>query len=354
MLLDSNVLAHLLRTGARAGTYAHTAMAVYHRLRELPPNVAWLCSFEKDAKGAQRFHVCQSIAEVERTMGGSIRRWHEVQYGDRPVKLWVDVDAKEGDGDAIVAAVRDGVEREMSIAFGANLPSPHEWTADRPGKISRHLIWDVWMKDMEELKRFVTRAVSLMPSFARATVDPNYHSMKTLRLPYSTKYDGSGALVPHDGSKDFDMAKMLGSTLTLHRGIFDDPRLPPAPTLLLEYPKTESSESTERGESEMSLAHEVCKALGVTLLANQTSRHGVFLLKDKLVCPVAGREHKSNHCAIVIRQIDKGLVTKYKCLDADCRGATWPTRDVSSLAWSKEERRWPEDEAEEMKRVKVE
>lgn len=111
----------------------------------------------------------------------SMYAYHELISGDKPCRLYVDIDKTE-DITSILAAVGRCIHEKL----GVEPPSPVVFSA---GPSSHHAAWDVWLSTPSDVKALLT-GLGLDEQ-----VYPNSGVCKTLRLPLSYKVAEGGELV---------------------------------------------------------------------------------------------------------------------------------------------------------------
>ncbi len=305
---------------------------IYRSLDSVPSDAQWV--FAKEVGEVREFHTFATLAEFFfENEANTTRVWHEVLQPFQPIKLYVDVDGKGDDilmGDAAVS------EFVLIAAVG----DPVVWTADRPGKFSRHLIWeDYWFDSGSSLDVFVRNVVSKMTPALAKLIDFVYpvRAVKFFRLPYSCKLSSQKyPLTPLGLTDVFDSVRMARSMLMAHSG-----RKGSRGTAVVDAPKSLKAFEAPKVSVVLDddVVQRVAKTLGVTIRDGYTVQYNVYAINESQFCPFAGRVHASNNSALRIKQIGHWVDVRFMCLDPECKRGTWaPSRDCTAVGYIEERR----------------
>ncbi len=309
-----------------------------YRTLDSVPDEGFVVAREVGASGAREFHSFASLAEFAAVAAGSERAFHEIIRHDVPVKLYVDVDGKgrsAADGDACVA-------RFIAIANEEDptLGKPVVWTADRPDKCSRHMIWeDEWFDCGASLDAFVRRVAARVEC---DMVDLSYpvRGTRFMRTPYSHKLSHPDSpLVPLGGPVAYDAARMCRSLVTAHAGARGC-RGSAAVEVPRELRCVEVVAPRSAPTVDADVVARVTSTLGVTVRPGHVPAGNVYPIVERQWCPIAGRRHDSNNTAVRVEVRGRWVDVTFVCLDPECRRGRWrPSRDCAAAGWTSQERK---------------
>ena len=306
--------------------------------------------FSKDVngKGAKTFFAC-GYEQFCHSHYNYIPRKHiyELINPNLPCKIYLDFDEKDtSQSEAFEQSTSAFVDHALS-----KLPSGsthHIMVSDNPRKLSKHVIINVFLKDLETVKAFVYQCHLSVPC---PSLDLNvYTPFRSFRLLYSSKWgaDPSTALRV-EGNDSYDPELLLDTLIQA----FDRNKHSIYGATLL-FPKmtdNQAPSSKRRKMIEMIDSSGIDDNLhSMIQLFSETGHVQVYRFEEfdsmsrmivkGIPCPSIGREHKSNNTYVYIMKGTKQSTLGYFCCaDPDCndrrvnKGKYVSVPDSTMITW---------------------
>lgn len=340
-------------------------------------------AIDLDSTGKKKFCVypseknIKSLYEDARNNNGALH-WYEVLLsGDRPTRLFLDVESRDHTKGQVIDAVTSFLAL-MSICtqqIGDGAVDTYGWLdSSRKGKASFHVIGNIYFSSVADVGAVVRQcwcAVQdilcgklecpkcvvkddlkfLTEKNGECIVDCIYTRNRVFRLPYSSKFGSPHILVPFDALPKRDswydymvqsnksestisVLEIDGSAPGYTNKSFRDALIRPNDEIGWVLKDVRRSEACDLASCSNPFIAPVLQRLndmGFDLksetLRYSPSRRGWLVSTNSKRCGIARREHKSNHVWFLLTL---GSVKQY-CYDTDCRGCV----DVNvGDAWS--------------------
>jgi hypothetical protein len=268
---------------------------------------------------------------------------HEVILGNIPQRLYIDIDGKRTTLYESTPSIQDLIEEDYHIITPIvesiisvfrelydqqlDVSDMIFFTSSNRNKISYHIVIDRVVRDYLEQKNFFTKVCTTLPDLVRGYVDINiYKSINSLRLPYSSKTDGSRVKTPF-------IFTLNGAKLSNHHGVLDRMYFyicygmvtrvqgrHSLPQKVIEEPKVYKS---------IQLPNNVLEGVEAVIASNFQDDFEVSKVEGNLICLkrlqpskclTCGVEHEGENPFLVIStDFDGTPVVKFYCRRADRR-----------------------------------
>ncbi len=284
--------------------------------------------FSKDVngKGAKTFFACGYERFCHSHYNYILRKHvYELINPNLPCKIYLDFDEKDtSQSEAFEQSTSTFVDHALSkLPTGS---THHIMVSDNPRKLSKHVIINVFLKDLETVKAFVYRCHDSVPC---PSLDLNvYTPFRSFRLLYSSKWgaDPSTAL-RIEGNDSYDSELLLDTLIqafdkTKHSiyGI----------TLLL--PKMTDKQPTSKRRKLIAMTDTTSgiadNLYSMIQLFSETGHVQVYRFEEfasmsrmivkGIPCPSIGRQHKSNNTYVYIMKGTNSTLGYFCCADPDC------------------------------------
>ncbi len=277
-------------------------------------------------RGAKRFYTCEYEYFVFHYYPNlSVKHEYEVLRWDRPTKIFFDLDCSGAEWTAdlfrgLIKQVIDKTIEKCEILFDHLSPMYYLLESTSTDKFSAHLIFDIVMETMEDVKRFVTVFFDKVPGVDLSVYSRN----RCFRIMGSSKKgNGKKCLVgnvelfrtliqgvvssTYSGPLSYDGRPDCVYSFTSTSGALDRPRTAFVPTAaLVDY----------------------VNALGGKMSSGRADNEMYSFILSGIHCPFKGRVHKSNNTFLNIRR--SNYYGYMVCADIECsRVHFW----VGNYAW---------------------
>lgn len=254
--------------------------------------------------------------------------YHEMIFGDKPCRLFLDCDGPElsiDDEEIFITEIKNRVRSLFLETFFTSVGEPMIIAANRKGKSSFHVIWDVWFERAMMLENMIKKwfPEPIMGMNIDKMVYPKIRTPQTLRLPYCLKLVekvGKYPCLPWKNSSSLfsrdifikacltytsEQCEGFSTPSTLYSWVIDDPK-----TKFIESP-------TSSDERNLRIVIGWFELMYKCVQINQWSvrEDGSFSFRCRMFCPIANRVHKSNGIFVFATKFGS---LHHICMDEEC------------------------------------
>jgi hypothetical protein len=237
------------------------------------------------------------------------RKFHEVIFLDRPIKLFFDLESKTLSAEEFLLEAGKILQHFDNVGY----KPPVIFDSSRPEKQSWHVIYHTTVfRNLKELEVFVER---LFPN--NLIIDMQvYKKSGTLRVPYATSHNSfPHVLLPRNGNNNFDKELFKMGILHYYNVSFFCNNSIVA--------KCTTNATQKLYSKNITNLNKWAFINGYRILTCKETNINIIMYVKGITCPVKKEKHKSNNTSIVIDLINPSNPSTYTCLDNDCNKAKW-------------------------------
>lgn len=290
-------------------------------MREKNGGVLW--AKERGANGQRMFTLLPLDEHVRLYLASEDKMGDEYLELDRSARLFYDMDAEGTSPEEMIAMVQEVDMHTRALLkelFQLQEVELVELDGSRPGKQSRHLIYQVSFECIAQMDVFVNMVrdrCSLKTAKGHiCAIDVGKYTQKNgfMRLCYSRKFTkGSTPMMPRPGGEgpDFFYKTLIAN--------------PPGPHLKMELPEKRAKYVIEDGEFPSAVALRLIEFLlpfNPEQLALEGPRFSCSL--QGICCPFIQRAHTNNKTFFNVHMAkDKSFLAHFRCAAPACPKTAW-------------------------------
>lgn len=296
--------------------------------------------FSRDvgADGKKAFFACGYEYFVETLYRKPhMRHSYEVLQGTLPTKIFFDLDCYTGNGvdfENQFKCFLGVVKRDVEERWGEGVEC-HVLDASTTKKYSKHVIFDIFLPSIHNVKEYVEYLLTL-GSFT--VVDTSvYTNNRSFRLAYSTKMGHENPLLLEGASLTYDPINVIKTMVQVRPNEHYIGKWKHLPKKVVSF-TTKLKRKTISGGFGVNVEDSVSNIDNVKLFINslggviksaRVENEYVYFIVGSLKCPWNGKCHKNNNTYFTINTITWN--SWFKCSDEECPSIVYKK---TNLLWT--------------------
>lgn len=265
-----------------------------------------------------------------------MRHTYEVIQSSLPTKVFFDLDCYTGDLEIQVEELIKVVKKDMAERWGEEVQC-HVLDASTPKKQSKHIIFDIFLPNMQVVKEYVLHILAL--GDFEAADKSVYTNNRSFRLAYSTKMGQNNPLLPQGPPGDYDPEVVMKTMVQVKPPDHYMGRWKNLPKTQVSFRSGANLKRTyisggfgvnvQDSIENIDLVKKYIESLGGSIRSARVENEFVYFIVGAIKCPWKGECHKHNNTYFTINK--KTWQGWFKCADGDCPQVIYKK---TNLIWS--------------------